>query len=232
MRSFLIFILLALFISHPSLAKPSSSLFMNPVAKKMNLEPLETQDLQNNHDLMMQTALLHSILRNSYELAIHQMNGQENNRVFIKETGEEAVFDENGQPVTSCENKGSYNYFHPVKEPFRHFAADIYPWIALGNCREDTTSQEQRIHAYVKDFKLGLNRVVNHGDFTISRDFTIDDPGQAYTIAFLIEVFERSDLPLQEFIQNGGLKNKDLQEQLIKAFEKSLTKVTHEIMMK
>ena len=105
------------------------------------------------------------LLANTYEVNIHQMNGESGNRVFTHKDGHsEAVYDANGDLVTDCANMGSYNYHPMQKEPLLHFANDSWPWLAWGNCREEPTNSDQRIEAYLKDLKSSAELLFSHAD--------------------------------------------------------------------
>lgn len=105
------------------------------------------------------------LLANTYEVNIHQMNGETGNRVFVDKDGHrEMVYDVNDDLVTDCANKGSYNYHSMQEEPLLHFANDAWPWLAWGNCREEPTTTNQRTEAYLKDLKIGASLVFSHAD--------------------------------------------------------------------
>uniref|UniRef100_UPI0026ED7B29 hypothetical protein n=1 Tax=Alcanivorax jadensis TaxID=64988 RepID=UPI0026ED7B29 len=108
-----------------------------------------------------------------------------------------------GSLVRDCENKGSFNYKHPQREPLGHFTQDILPWIKWGNCREDTTTREQRISAYVMDVELGLERLrANQPGYYLPSDFSFQKSGQSETIAFFLAALESSNFDLYNFIMN------------------------------
>ena len=96
------------------------------------------------------------VLRHTPEYAMHHINTTENYTVMISPDGHlERVYDQKGDLVTNPDNEGNYNYFHPVKQPLRHFFFDLLPWILWGNSFEDTTSMVQRIHAFWIDLSYG-----------------------------------------------------------------------------
>ncbi len=101
-------------------------------------------------------ALIIDILSKTPELNIHRMNGQEGNTVFVNIDGREAVYDIQKKLVTDPTNKGSYNYYNAVKEPLAHFAKDTHSWLVLGNARNDPSSLDERLTAYLKDLKIGI----------------------------------------------------------------------------
>ena len=81
------------------------------------------------------------------------MRGEEDNQVYTKDTGEEAVFDGKGNRVTNEWNKGSFNY-GSYDEPIDKFALDIWPWLILGNSRKDPTTFDERFYHYLWDLDL------------------------------------------------------------------------------
>ncbi len=99
------------------------------------------------------------ILHHTYENHIHQMRGEEENRVFTKVTGEEAVFDKAGKLVTNAWNKGSYNY-GKYEEPIKKFQLDIWPWLLLGNARDDPTTFDERFYYYIMDLDEGIQEYI------------------------------------------------------------------------
>ena len=101
-------------------------------------------------------ALIINILSKTPELNIHRMNGQEGNIVLIHKDGKEHVYDENKNIVKDPTNRGSYNYYNAIEEPLAHFAKDTHPWLILGNARNDPSSLEERLTAYLKDLKIGI----------------------------------------------------------------------------
>jgi len=99
------------------------------------------------------------ILKHTYENNIHKMRGEEDNKVYTKETGEEAVFDKEGNLVTNDWNKGSFNY-GSYREPINKFAVDIWPWLVWGNTREDPTTFDERFYYYIMDLDNGIQSYI------------------------------------------------------------------------
>ena len=65
---------------------------------------------------------------------------------YVPETGGgEQIFDLKENVVTSPENMPTYNLFHPSKEKFMHFLADVAPWVLWGNSPDDPTATLERI---------------------------------------------------------------------------------------
>ena len=173
--------------------------FAKSMTKTYDLQEYKAADL-NNKNIYEETAFIYTLLKNTQEIRIHQFNGQTNNRTFLRSVKtdggyQELVFnvavDKDGKEisgqsvaVTDCENKGSFNYKHPFEEPLGHFAEDIFPWMLLGNCREDSTTQEQRIHAYVEDIKIAFDTLQkNHTVYRLPETFNFFAEGQSETIA-------------------------------------------------
>jgi hypothetical protein len=130
--------------------------------------------------------IIRAILAQTGEYHSHNLNGATGNTVVLHEDGHrEAVYDQKGQLVIDCANAGSYNFFHPMKQPLRHFTADILPWLRWGNCKDDPTTQDERIHSYVKDFGDGLRKVLeNRKELQLDQSLPIEDESQTQALAF------------------------------------------------
>jgi hypothetical protein len=99
------------------------------------------------------------ILSHTSEIAQHNMNGVTDNVVYLHKDGhKEAVYDSSGNLVTDDENQASYNYYHPHKQPLRHFLCDTLPWILWGNTEKDSTSPSERLSAWWTDVKYGAKK--------------------------------------------------------------------------
>ena len=114
--------------------------------------------LQSNTIPRTHQQILYTILANTNEVAIHQMRGESENRVYLNSDGREAVYDKNGDLVENGYNDGSYNYALGKDEPLLHFILDISPWILWGMSETDPTSIDERIYAYMADLEGGINR--------------------------------------------------------------------------
>lgn len=133
--------------------------------------------------------IIYYILKNTNEIYIHQLRGQYQNKVYISPDGHsEGVYDEDGKLVKDGINDGSYNYYHPEKEPLRHFSADIHPWILWGNSRQDPTTIEERIFSYVSDLEGGLRRAHFSRNNIAKQEYS--EFGQKETLAFFLKVIE------------------------------------------
>ena len=104
-------------------------------------------------------SVINFILQNTYEINIHRMRGEEENQVYTKDTGEEAVFDKDGNLVTNDWNKGSYN-FGTYAKPIQKFELDIWPWLVWGNTREDPTTFDERFYYYIMDLDVGIQQYI------------------------------------------------------------------------
>lgn len=101
--------------------------------------------------------LIRLILSNTSEIYQHNI-GTSGNRVFISPDGHnEVVFDIDGKSVQDPINMPSYNYKHPINEPFGHLFYDTFPWIIWWNSLEDTSSSFVRLLAFLKDFWNGIS---------------------------------------------------------------------------
>ncbi|MBN1760980.1 MAG: hypothetical protein JW863_21815 [Chitinispirillaceae bacterium] len=113
-------------------------------------------------------SLIHFILRNTHENNIHQMRGEEKNKVYIKTKKDkngysEAVYNENGILVTNSYNQGSFNFHLYSTEPIKHFGYDMLPWLEWGNTRDDPTSFQERLFHYSLDLSIGIQTYIFEG---------------------------------------------------------------------
>ena len=62
-----------------------------------------------------------------------------------KRSGQQIIFDKDGNIVTTPENKGTYDYIIPKFGSYGdHNRYDVNPWIKYGNSANDTTTSQQR----------------------------------------------------------------------------------------
>ena len=149
-------------------------------------------------------ALIIDILSNTPELNIHRMNGQEGNQVYVHESGAEIVFDVDENKVSDPVNQGSYNYYNAVEEPLAHFAKDSHPWLKWGNTRDDPSTKDQRLTAYLKDLKIGIittyeKRSVEAGKTTVSYNSKTE---RAVAMKFLEIISKSGDQSLFDMYKN------------------------------
>lgn len=107
-----------------------------------------------------QIKAIYFILSNISEINSHQMRGETSNVVYQNKDGREAVYDKDGSLVTNSYNKGSYNYFNYQEKPIEHFLFDIYPWIIMGNTRDDPTSINERFYYFLLDLDIGIQSFI------------------------------------------------------------------------
>ena len=100
--------------------------------------------LQSNTIPLTHQQILYTILKNTNEVAIHQMRGESENRVYQNNDGREAVYDKDGELVKNGYNDGTYNYAIGKDDPLLHFLLDRSPWLLWGMGPEDPTSIEER----------------------------------------------------------------------------------------
>ncbi len=78
----------------------------------------------------------------------HRGKGQiDNEKYYHKITGQEVVFDKNGEIVTDPENIGTKNYGSEPKS-WDHVIYDVIPYYIWGNSPDDTTPLLRRIFGY------------------------------------------------------------------------------------
>ncbi|PTY36493.1 hypothetical protein BGP77_04125 [Saccharospirillum sp. MSK14-1] len=170
------------------------------MSRHYDLATYSSADL-DDPDFKLKAAFIYTVLYNTTEVWTHRMNGEVGNTVFIHDSGGELVFDENQQRVESCENMGSFNYAHYKREPLAHFTVDSLPWLTWGNCRQDSTTLQQRIEAYMKDFEIGLRQVTdNNVPLMLPSGFDLTHPGDREALAFYFQAFEITGYDLNAFI--------------------------------
>ena len=184
--------------------------FIKHFSEDLKLEKYKKKSLRDR-EIKAFSAFIFTVLANTQELRIHQMNGEIHNEVYIRDEGHEAVFifdiDEHGEKidgtgrlVKDCLNMGSFNYYHPYKTPLGHFAADILPWLIWGNCAEDPSSLNQRIEAYMLDFREGYARALSLNEgYYLPHKFKFKRTGQSETIAFFAKALKQSEYDFSSF---------------------------------
>jgi hypothetical protein len=211
--------------------------YMKEIRQKFDLVRLKKKDLKDS-EMKAQAAFIYTVLSNTNELRIHQMGGAINNRVFLgKENGRYefvAAFDldENGEiidgtgrHVNDCLNKGSLNYHNPTAAPLSHFAADILPWILWGNCENDPGTAEQRVTAYMLDFKEGFSATLsNNKGFYLPKRFKFNNEGQSETVAFFQKSLNSSGFKFNEFYPDK-VSDPESQKQFFEALESGIQRL-------
>lgn len=136
--------------------------------------------------------VIYLILVNTNEWYIHRQRGADGNEVFLHRNGQnEAVFDKNGNPVRDGINDASYNYFHPNREPLKHFLMDIHPWLIWGATPRDPTSRKERVRAYMADLEGGIRAALATKIKLRGISTRWDSEGQVQALAFLLLVIEK-----------------------------------------
>ena len=104
-------------------------------------------------------SIINYILKFVYENNIHKMRNENDNVVYTKETGEEAVFNKNGNLVTNDWKQGSFNY-GKYEQPINKFLLDIWPWLVWGNTKNDPTTFDERFYYYCMDLDPGIQKYI------------------------------------------------------------------------
>ena len=104
-------------------------------------------------------SIINYILKFVYENNIHKMRNENDNVVYTKVTGEEAVFNKNGNLVTNDWNQGSFNY-GKYEQPINKFLLDIWPWLVWGNTKNDPTTFDERFYYYCMDLDPGIQEYI------------------------------------------------------------------------
>jgi len=104
-------------------------------------------------------SIINYILKFVYENNIHKMRNENDNVVYTKETGEEAVFNKNGNLVTNDWNQGAFNY-GKYEQPINKFLLDIWPWLVWGNTKNDPTTFDERFYYYCMDLDHGIQEYI------------------------------------------------------------------------
>ena len=104
-------------------------------------------------------SIINYILKFVYENNIHKMRNEDDNVVYTKKTGEEAVFNKNGDLVTNDWNQGSFNY-GKYEQPINKFLLDIWPWLVWGNTKNDPTTFDERFYYYCMDLNPGIQKYI------------------------------------------------------------------------
>lgn len=211
--------------------------FANSMTSDYELKEYSGADLENR-EFKEKVAFIYTLLANTQELRIHQFNGASDNEVYVKSEMVNGGYPEmvvrferdangnkidgTGKHITDCENMGSFNYKHPEREPLGHFSQDMLPWIKWGNCREDSTTLEQRISAYTADIELSLERLVAvNSPYYLPSGFEFRHNYQTETIAFFFGALERSGFDLYGFI-NGDTASTESRKEFYKALENGI----------
>lgn len=169
--------------------------------------------------------IIYLVLQNTQEYAIHNMMGHEGNQVFIHPTkGYEVVKDKNGKILENHFNAGSYNYALPTKEPLKHYAMDITPWIRFGNYPKDPTTKQYRYNTYAFDLMDGiiktLDQKINSQLNTTQDKFCCEDVLSEFETYFK----NTKPNPIFYYFDHNKKINKDDMVLVIKSLQESLAK--------
>lgn len=100
------------------------------------------------------------VLQNTKENNIHQMRGEKDNKLLVKDDGAEAVYNKvSGELVTNF-NKGSYNYYNYKEEPIKKFLFDSLPWLKWGVSKDDPTTEMERLYYYTMDINNAIQKYI------------------------------------------------------------------------
>ena len=176
------------------------SYMASSASRGLELTKVDQQSL-TDPDFIKAAEFIYGVLYNTSEINTHRMNGETENIVIVHESGGEIVFDKNKQRVTSCANKGSYNYAHYKQTPLEHFSVDILPWLRWGNCREAETTLTQRIDAYALDFEASYRfAVAKPGRYFLPEGIDLTAREKETALRFFITAFELANFDLIKFI--------------------------------
>lgn len=79
--------------------------------------------------------------------------------IYVNKDGREFVYDPiHKKPVDDPINQGSYNYF-PYHMGIKHFIYDRYPWLHLGNTKNEKSTYQDRLNAWIDDFIVSYEKV-------------------------------------------------------------------------
>ena len=224
MRNICLTILLAAsFLSNASaqLSQQSQRKFVSMLPKEVSSKADQLRTDTTSRDTVSRIALL---LSNTHETQVHRMQGQDENRTFLHKDGKkEAVYDKNGDLVKDGINDGSYNYFHPQKDSFRHLTFDMAPWIKLGASRTDPTSIKERVHAYSADIFAAVSRIRKNHIPTGEKQIPLKNIGEAEAAAIILVAVEKGKA--HDLLTALDSTNEFSEEQLletVRAFEQGM----------
>jgi hypothetical protein len=164
--------------------------------------------------------IIYEVLKRTSEVRTHKMRGQEDNNIYYnKETGQEIVFDKDGNRVNNGYNDGSYNYAFYQDEPLLHFIMDTSPWIQLGQSESDPTTVNERIYAYMGDLESGMVKAQRAAPFEPLPDAHLwTELGQLQTLGIFIKAIEAGEA--QEFFELFDQDDEISDEQIIRVLTK------------
>ena len=169
--------------------------------------------------------IIYNILRRTKEEHIHQQRGQHGNVVLLSGDGHmEAVYGPDGNLVKDGINDGTFNFFHPSKQPLGHFLADIHPWIIQGNGMKDPTSMDERIVSYISDLEGGIRRAYSKKRRLKKQKF--DERGEKVVLALFISIVEAGDAgALFDIFEKRVKINDEILLGILRGIEQGMTTV-------
>ena len=185
----------------------------------------------NSPENRKEVEFIYRMLANTSEKHMHRMNGALENKVYLhKEGHEEAVYDGKGELIEDCANMGSFNYHHPYKAPLKHFTFDSLPWMEWGNCKEDPTTREQRVEAYLKDLREGIEKTLTENkSFDKLSVAEFDSDGEQQAVWFFLKVTRSSpDIKLADVVTAMDRGRYDEVDAFIDNMEKGFREVFKE----
>lgn len=193
-------------ISSNAYAKNYSLFFKQKVED--NLRKIDEKKIDKD-----ELVAIYTVLQNTPELHMHQMNGEVDNTVYIHPVkGYEIVKDKNGNIIKEGPNMGTYNYYLYNKEPLHHFLYDIEPWIRWGSYEKDPTSLNQRIKFYLMDLRIGTEKFLNlNVDNKIKKDIEFDET-EKKVLALFVTMEEEAKTSI--FKKLLGSSNEGIEEDL------------------
>lgn len=196
-------------------SQPNVESMSRSMKRQFELATYTAADL-DEPEVGLQAAFIYTVLYNSVEVWTHRMNGEVNNQVLVHESGAEIVFDADNNRVDSCENAGSFNYAHYRRQPLAHFTVDSLPWLLWGNCRQDSTTVQQRVDAYLRDFSDGLERVNSAATpLSIPADIDLASPGNSEALAFFNAAFAAADYDVSSVIAERPMTDEAINDLLL-----------------
>ena len=89
----------------------------------------------------------------------------------------------------------------------------------MGNCREDPTSINERIEAYMLDLEMGMNASFSSDmGFSLPEKFKFKEFGQSDAFSFFKKALEVSSFDLEDFVPNK-MDNVDRRRAFLGAIE-------------
>lgn len=163
--------------------------------------------IKNNKIPQEKLIAIYVTLKNTPEQYSHQMNGEVDNQIHYHPVGYEVVTDKNDKVIEEGPNRGSYNFYNFYENPLKHYLLDIEPWIRLGNYKEDPTTIEQRITAFLMDIQIGMKKYLElKVKNKLPKDIKFTNR-QIEVLALFVSFEEISNTNLFESLSKGSTKD-------------------------